>query len=197
MVLAGRITLLSAAALTVVLTGTTRSGLDPQRLVLPAHDFPKLTQKAAGDPASFGGRIGAIARNPGYVAGYAAAYVPNQGTPILGVLAASTGALIFDTNAHASDAVEKTVLTFASHSLLTKRRSIGSESYLCTTVFRVSGSPVAMYWIFWRQGKVVAEVTVTGIRGTVKVDQALALAKKQAARVAHPPPLQPPKPPTA
>ena len=47
------------------------------------------------------------------------------------------------------------------------------------------GSQDSVYFIYWRQGPVTASVLVVGLKATVRLTDALALARKQQSRISQ------------
>jgi hypothetical protein len=165
----------------------------PRASVIRLHDLPKGFQTIAAHPytvaaaAKRNQQSVAQLRSWGFVTAYEADYVRNVGlTPSL------RGAFEVQSAISVYKARTGSKLSLARSSSACKQRpsielktsaKIGEEVHVCKNLARSNGVVLQAYAVLWRRGSRRGSLFMVGVQGGVTVGQAIALAKKQDARM--------------
>lgn len=153
------------------------------RLVLQPGDVPpELERFDEGRQAKVDQPGGArtAADRFGRLSGWKARYRRTGSATATGPLVVESRADVFDSDDGARDELD----AFAAEPQgKATKIDLGDEGVLTTTVQAAFPRPLRIYVVAWRHGNAVAVVTVNGFKG-VSEQEALALARKQEARIA-------------
>jgi len=106
-----------------------------------------------------------------------------------GVLVLDAFASIYRSNAGAHDSLRLSLSGAAKHGgpsfrWIPSGPALGSEARVYAVSAKQNGMAVDYYTVAWRHGRVFAEVICGGVSGRISPAQAMALARKQEARIA-------------
>jgi hypothetical protein len=188
-----------AAALAAVAVPAAQGVTQPAR---PAHpDTRAMVIQLADLPTGFGVDQGSYVSNAelakegdsrkdyvklGRLTGYNVTY---KRPGLAGVLVLDAFASIYRSNTGAHDSLRLSLSGAAkdggaSFHWLPSGPALGSETRVYAVSTKQNGMAVDFYTIAWRHGRVFAEVICGGVSGRISPAQAMALARKQEARIA-------------
>jgi hypothetical protein len=166
-----------------------------------APDTRRMVIQLADLPAGFGRDQGAYVSNAelakqgdsrkdyvklGRLTGYNVTY---KRPGFTGVLVLDAFASIYRSNAGAHDSLRLSLSGAAKDGgagfrWIPSGPVLGSEARVYAVSTKQNGMPVEYYTVAWRHGRVFAEVICGGVSGRISSAEAMALARKQEARIA-------------
>jgi hypothetical protein len=186
-----RLGLATVAVLTLVGTSAAATRPDPKTLVLRLHDLPSgfgvqtTTNYTIQGAASDGGVTVAQLRAWGYIAAYEAdfarvAEVPKTARGVFGVYSFAS---IFASPKGAHSRWARRAKSCQHYKVLALTTKFGDATQFCSGTITVASRVVQAYFVIWTHGNAFETVVAYGNKGRVAPTQALALAKRQDARM--------------